>query len=634
MKLMELYAEEFGCLENRRFVLGEGLNIIEGANESGKSTLQALIRFLFYGFPRRAGEEGEECAKRISRRTRRAAGSVRFEHRGCTYALSRDLVLHTSGGRDLPTERVNVLREDGSAVELFGKTPGEHFFSLPAELFMASICVRDSEVDRVADPRMSGTVADALFFGEGTAPLARAERILDAARRELSHNRGGGGQIPSLRQELCELDESLRTSRRDLQRERAIDEEMVGLRSAVKEKETALDAILGMEEAAGLDAELQRYDAWHRAESEAAQLLARVKTEDPDSPHGCFLRFGGKDAVLKKVRRLSRAKCIFTPVSASFGVLTAVFAVLSAWKNVACWPLAAGSLALFVLTGLWARRAAKKGRALRTSFGAHSPAMLRTALARLEEERAQLDVAKNTATVFKEGLDPQREALLRARRNALPTPDADRLALGLRRQKLQEAARVLADRLLAAEREKTALAVGGADVQALTAQRAEVTCRLDAAEKRLLAIQMATEALAEGGESLRSGVIPRLSARASEMFSYLTNGVWRALLISDRFAVSVSTDKGPLPLSHFSAGCRDAAYLSLRLALAELLSAEPLPLFLDEVTVRLDDTRLTGLLSLLCRLASERRQCLLFTCHTREAALMQKMGKSAHLIVL
>ena len=89
MKLIELYAEDFGCLLNRRFVLGDGLTVIEGANESGKSTLAALIRFLFYGFPRRTGEDAEERDRRLSRTTRRAAGSVLFSLGGKRYRYHR-----------------------------------------------------------------------------------------------------------------------------------------------------------------------------------------------------------------------------------------------------------------------------------------------------------------------------------------------------------------------------------------------------------------------------------------------------------------------------------------------------------------------------------------------------------------
>ena len=76
----------------------------------------------------------------------------------------------------------------------------------------------------------------------------------------------------------------------------------------------------------------------------------------------------------------------------------------------------------------------------------------------------------------------------------------------------------------------------------------------------------------------------------------------------------------PLPLSRFSAGCRDAAHLSLRLALLATLSEEQLPLFFDEAFSRLDDDRARALLALLRRYAAGGGQVLLFTCHSRERA--------------
>ena len=60
MKFLVAEIEEFGKLEHRRFTFGEGMNLIEGENESGKSTLLAFFRFIFYGFPRRNAAGGDE----------------------------------------------------------------------------------------------------------------------------------------------------------------------------------------------------------------------------------------------------------------------------------------------------------------------------------------------------------------------------------------------------------------------------------------------------------------------------------------------------------------------------------------------------------------------------------------------
>ena len=43
-----LYIKSFGKLNRTKISFTEGVNIIEGANESGKSTICAFIQFIFY----------------------------------------------------------------------------------------------------------------------------------------------------------------------------------------------------------------------------------------------------------------------------------------------------------------------------------------------------------------------------------------------------------------------------------------------------------------------------------------------------------------------------------------------------------------------------------------------------------
>ena len=96
----------------------------------------------------------------------------------------------------------------------------------------------------------------------------------------------------------------------------------------------------------------------------------------------------------------------------------------------------------------------------------------------------------------------------------------------------------------------------------------------------------------------------------------------RSLLLESDFSVKVMTKEGVYPLSHFSIGCRDAALLAIRLALSEVVSEEPLPFLLDEVTAHLDNTRAERFLLALCDYCGEDRQGVLFTCHQREARLL------------
>ena len=58
MIIKKINIVSFGTLSGFSCELSDGINIISGANESGKSTILAFIRFVLYGLPSRRSEEG------------------------------------------------------------------------------------------------------------------------------------------------------------------------------------------------------------------------------------------------------------------------------------------------------------------------------------------------------------------------------------------------------------------------------------------------------------------------------------------------------------------------------------------------------------------------------------------------
>ena len=143
---------------------------------------------------------------------------------------------------------------------------------------------------------------------------------------------------------------------------------------------------------------------------------------------------------------------------------------------------------------------------------------------------------------------------------------------------------------------------------------------------------MACDALSEASATLQNGITPRLCEEASAILSQLTDGAYRTLHPGKDFSIMLEGEVGLLPLSHFSAGCRDAACLALRLGLLATLCSEQMPLLFDEAFARLDNDRAAALLSVLERYAARGGQCLLFTCHTREAQMLSAGSYRRHVL--
>ena len=49
MKITELYIKNFGRFSEQHFYIKDGVQVIYGENEYGKSTLQAFIRAMLFG---------------------------------------------------------------------------------------------------------------------------------------------------------------------------------------------------------------------------------------------------------------------------------------------------------------------------------------------------------------------------------------------------------------------------------------------------------------------------------------------------------------------------------------------------------------------------------------------------------
>ena len=140
------------------------------------------------------------------------------------------------------------------------------------------------------------------------------------------------------------------------------------------------------------------------------------------------------------------------------------------------------------------------------------------------------------------------------------------------------------------------------------------------------AITLAMDVLAEANTDLQNRFSPALGRRAAEIFAQLTDNRYDAVTLDRSFRL-MAEPQGSYTLrdaQFLSAGAADQLYLAVRLAICELVlpQEEPAPLILDDALTNFDDARCAAALAFLRREAKQ-RQILLFTCHSREAALLR-----------
>ena len=93
MKLTYVWIQRFGKLKEKEIFLEDGINVIYGPNESGKSTLHSFLRGMLFGMPRYRGRASRtDPYTRFEPWERPAdyAGSMKFESGGKEFRIDRN----------------------------------------------------------------------------------------------------------------------------------------------------------------------------------------------------------------------------------------------------------------------------------------------------------------------------------------------------------------------------------------------------------------------------------------------------------------------------------------------------------------------------------------------------------------
>ena len=139
-------------------------------------------------------------------------------------------------------------------------------------------------------------------------------------------------------------------------------------------------------------------------------------------------------------------------------------------------------------------------------------------------------------------------------------------------------------------------------------------------EEQCRALELAVEELQKAAQVTAGSMERSMSRRASEIFSAITDGKYRSLETDRQRGITVWDGERKIPAGRLSRGTVEQIYFCIRMAAAEILTEEPLPLILDDVFVFYDDKRLESVLKWL---SGQGKQVIIFTCHSREEELLR-----------
>lgn len=149
------------------------------------------------------------------------------------------------------------------------------------------------------------------------------------------------------------------------------------------------------------------------------------------------------------------------------------------------------------------------------------------------------------------------------------------------------------------------------------------------------ALEEAMSSLDDAFESMQKDFGPMINFRAGKILAALTEGRYNSVVVSESLTPSVKEPGGTIQgCQTLSSGTVDQIYLSLRMAIAGILSEENLPLLFDDAFSQLDDGRMNKAMNYLIKESSEDRlgQILIFTCHERIVKAAVESGQKCSFI--
>ncbi len=729
MKFKRIDLLSFGKFENESFTFSDGLNIVYGANEAGKSTLSSAIGYILYGFS--------------SQKSRSVETNDKLKYTSWKNGTLSASAIVSAGAKDYRIERSPALKgslkvQESSGKECnFGKEPGEAFLGVDEESFVKMSCIRQNEVSSEAMDGISDIVQNIVYSADESVDISKARKKLTDYRNVFRspHRKTGKcyeleEKISSLRYSLGEASEAHKTllgaeaklteiKKRIKHNEGEIEkmrlellniegfeaaqiiEKVLDAKKKLDAAKAEYDSCLKLIEKNGkiidektLSEMILAHDALLRSESEmlsAKKAYEQLKNESKSEGH--FKIDAEKLSKIKKAylskEKTTRICDIFAGI---FAILAVVCAVLGYFSVLMLHPSFIGAALLLIIaavlfaTGLVLHSKAvailkengfSKYRELltyedeygkkRESFFAESARerILSDTLSSKTEiyDACRLKLSALTApfgknvSEAKDFIEASRLALLRCN-NAkaelkkcesvydayLSTNDMHALNDAAKHytHAPEKEKRILvrdidfitkANEQLS-EKEKELIKQASINSSAIR-KPSEILAEKEATEELLKkatecadAASLALEALEIACEDLKNGISPEIKKRAGRFFNIFTDGKYEDLEVSGEFGLGVIENGMLKEAAYLSRGTKDIAYLSLRVALCEVLFKEKPVLILDEIFAYIDDKRFKAILSVLEKL-SEEYQIFVFTCHEREkAALSEIRGAS------
>ena len=610
MIIREANIGKFGKLENQKYQFAPQINVIYGANESGKSTLMQFLKAMLFGLEKTRVRKTLDTYNRYEPWDTPAYfyGSMMFETGQQQFLLERNFYYKEKRAR-----LVNI--RDGEELSVEYGDLDMLLGNVSAAAYENTCCIGQEQLlpGRELGVLLEDERSNLAQTGSGDFQLSKALQELEQkrknaekTRKELEQQRLSHIHQLEVNQQVLERDIAGLKAQQEKQstQQGTVQEQVRALQQQMEPVQTAYQTVCRREQELK-SAVAQEQLEWEQAEREQWKRgQFRREQEKTDA----LQQKSGKNAGFSPLLLIGVAGLILTPVlrSAMDG-----FQKIAPALNIIC--------ILLILTGLVS--AYRRNRAKKETDAAqnHRQSINDSA----QNHRGQEDRANGRADL---------QSVERERRKAALDQQLQRVCqqkstLEEQLQKLKDQKKSL--KLQAARQEgsgdqlQSQIQEKEVELENLTEQVAELqqeTLDEQHAREDRDALELAAETMSRLAARMSKALEHTLDKEMSGILAQITGNVHEQLQVTDGQGIVLAEQLQKRTPEAYSQGTMQQAYFSYRMAAGHMLmKEEPLPFLLDETFANYDEERLRQTLRWL---AEQENQIFLFTCRETEMRLL------------
>ena len=615
MRFLDLYISGFGKFHDTAVSFEDGLNVIYGKNEAGKSTIHTFIRGMLFGIERQRGRAARNDTYSKYEPWENSGtyeGQLRLESDdGTIYRIERSFqknkkeftVINETTGREEPDGRA-VLQEilGGMSETMYNNT--------------ISISQLKSATDEGMVSELKNYIANMNTSGNMALNITKATAHLKNQRKQFESQLSPEASVnyTSLLSEIRALERELSSPKYENQLQ-----EYSKLRDSVRnelehqkiEKEDLSDRLQKSRQV------LDEFSFTDEASIEAYRSQAETLYQDYQHAQASSSSKGSR--FFQVFFFVTAAICA---ICAAYCGYLAFFPLPSPWLGAGPTALIFGGTALVLLMlGICVTRHRSRCRQEAEETASALSEILRRHLDESEisdESMKLLSQRLDRFITLCHAVANSEDSLVKRSEQiaALMAKQNDCSLVIEEQQRVQWELEKKLEHLSACKDRATALK--------------HILNENERIHQEIASVDLALDTLKELSTTIRDSFGLYLNKTASDLIAGITGGIYSSISIDENLNAFLNTRRKLIPLEQVSSGTADQIYLALRLAAAHFIQgdADRLPLIFDDSFVLYDDERLRTVLKWLPTAYSG--QILVFTCHEREMRVLKEEGAAVH----